>query len=628
MPFDATAQAGSNFGRRRYLGRASGVRNRTRARLLDSRTWSDGAAEWPPGRRRRMRDPPPTRGTMAYHVNRVLGSIYAGLGLLAVLAALLVPAYLRSVDAAVVTHAGSRGPGLVAEAQQAARLDKLGTAVLLAQAAMTAEVPDATATLYAVQRLRGEQPVPAVWGGPNSLLRQVCCPPGEVPPVGDSVMEVLLPERARAAAARALGNSRRADVQEVLKARAWRETALYPPVGSASGQAFEAAVLLTGLLLQAEAFHPTLRQQIEELAATANRTGDTARFELWCLNLTSLAKRMSWDQLLAFMAGVRDLEAARTLARVVTAKPADLPVVFAALQLAARPDAVSDYLRRLPQTGVRDLRHGLAAGRAGLNLLLDRGQPVYYAGWRDWVLAVPGADVAYGWIVALAAQSTLLALLLKYLLWLDGAFFIARAIPHFAPPPNPLERPLEVRGIRTLRQQTVAGMVVMLALILGEPGLARAQTPVPEPTLWLFSKQKPAMVAQTAPSVPQAMSSNPANWLALAVFFAVQMTVYLIGLIKLREIKRQPLPSRLKIKLLDNEENLFDTGLYIGLGGTGFALVLLALNLFTASPMIAYASTGFGVLFASLLKIIHVRTYRRTLILQAAQEAAAEPATP
>jgi hypothetical protein len=121
--------------------------------------------------------------------------------------------------------------------------------------------------------------------------------------------------------------------------------------------------------------------------------------------------------------------------------------------------------------------------------------------------------------------------------------------------------------------------------------------------------------------------SNQANWLALAVFFAVQATVYIVGLIKLREIKRQQVPSRLKIKLLDNEENLFDTGLYIGLGGTGLALVLLALNLFTASPMIAYASTGFGVLFASLLKIIHVRAYRRTLILEASREATA-PATP
>lgn len=565
---------------------------------------------------------------MAQVVNRILGSVYAGLGLVAVLGALLVPAYLRSVDAAVVRHVGTQGPNLVAEAQQAARLDKLGTAVLLAQAAMAAEVPEATATLYTIQRLRSEQPVPAVWGGAHSLLRQVCCPPGEIPPVGDTVIEVLLSESARAAVVRALSSARRADVQEVLRARDWRETALYPPVSSASGQAFEAAVLLTGLLLQAEAFHPTLRQQIEELAATANRSGDTARFELWCLNLTSLAKRMSWDQLLAFVAGMRDLEGARTLARVITTTPADLPVVFAALQLASRPDAVSDYLRRLPQTGVRDLRHGLAAGRAGLNLLLERGQPVYYAGWRDWFLAVPGADFAYGWIIALAARSTLLALFLKYLLWLDGAFLIARAISHFIPPPNPLERPLEVRGIRTLRQQAVAGMVVMLALILGEPGLARAQTPTPEPTLRLFSKQKPAMVAQTSPSPAKVMSANPANWLALALFFVVQLTVYLVGLIKLREIKRQPLPSRLKIKLLDNEENLFDTGLYIGLGGTGFALVLLALNLFTASPMIAYASTGFGVLFASLLKIIHVRTYRRALILAAAQEAGGEPATP
>jgi hypothetical protein len=46
----------------------------------------------------------------------------------------------------------------------------------------------------------------------------------------------------------------------------------------------------------------------------------------------------------------------------------------------------------------------------------------------------------------------------------------------------------------------------------------------------------------------------------------------------------------------------------------------MALDLFSASPMIAYASTGFGVFFASLLKIVHVRSYRRLLILQAADE--------
>ncbi len=558
-------------------------------------------------------------------MNRLWGSIYVGLGLLAVLGALLVPAYLRSVDAAVITQAGAQGATLVDEALQTARLDKLGPAILLAQAAMRVEVPAATDTLYALQRQRGEQPLPSVWGGANSLLRQLCVPPGEIPPTGDTVIEVLLSEPPRTALARALAGSRRADVQEVLRARQWPSTVLYPPVRSASGQPLDAAVLLTALLLQAEAVPPTLRQQLEELAAQANRSGDTARFELWCLNLTSLAKRLTWDQLLAFMAGVPDLEGMRTLAREVIRSPADLPLIFAALQLASPPGAVAGYLRDFPQTGLRDLRLALAAGRSGLGRLLERGQPVCYAGWRSWVLAVPGADVLFGWLVALAAHSTLLALLLKYLLWLDGAFLMARAVPHFLPP-NELERPLEVRGFRTLRQQTVAGLVVVLALILGEPGLARAQAPAPSPTLWLSTQKTPAAVAQTPSPAPRAMS-NQANWIALAVFFAVQLSVYLVGLIRLREIKRQPLPSRLKIRLLDNEENLFDTGLYIGLGGTGLALVLMALNLFTASPMIAYASTGFGVLFASLLKIIHVRAYRRALILQAAEEAT-EPATP
>lgn len=560
-------------------------------------------------------------------MNRFLGSVYVGLGLLAVLGALLVPAYLRSVDSAVLAHAGAKDPALTTEALELARLDKLGPAVLLAQAAMAAEVPEATATLYAIQRQRAEQPVPAVWGRSDSLLRQVCWPPGQVPPAGDTVIEVILPEPQRAAMARYLGSLRRADVQELLRTRAIRNTLLFPPVGSASGHALDATVLLTGLLLQAEAFHPTLRQQIEELAVAANRTGDTAQLELWCLNLTSLAKRLSWDQLLAFISGVRDLAGLRELTRAITATPGELPVIFSALQLAARPVAVSEYLREFPQTGLRDLRYALGTGRGGLNLLLARGEPVYYAAWRDWVLAVPGAAALYGWVVTLAAKSTLLALLLKYLLWLDGAFLIARAVPHFAPPRDELERPLEVRGIRTLRQQTVAGLVVVLALILGEPGLARAQTPAPTETLWLFAKKPTPVVAQAATTPPPKSMSNPANWLALAVFFAVQATVYIVGLIKLREIKRQQIPSRLKIKLLDNEENLFDTGLYIGLGGTGLALVLLALNLFTASPMIAYASTGFGVLFASLLKIIHVRTYRRTLILEASREATA-PATP
>jgi hypothetical protein len=554
-------------------------------------------------------------------VNRTRGSIYVGLGLLAVLGALLVPAYIRSVDAAVIQRAGAKTPSLVVEAVQAARLDKLGQAVLLAQAAMAAEVPEATATLYAIQRQRGERPVPAVWGGGDSLLQQVCRLPGMPLPVGETVMEVMLPEAQRVAVAGFLGGLRRVDVQELLKNRALESTVVFPPARSPSGQVLDAAILLTGLLVQDEAMRPTLRQQIEELATAVNRGYDSTSLEVFYLNLTSLAKRLSWDQLLAFFGGVKDLASLRQLTRVVTAAPADLPVVFSALQLAETPYAVSDYVRAFPKTAIRDLRFALGSGRGGLNLLLARAQPVHHAGWRDWVLAVPGAGWLFGLVVALAYQSTVLALLLKYLLWLDGAFLLARAVPDFREPADGLEQSLKVSGIGTLRQQTVAGLAVALALILGEPGLARAQAATNADVIWRFPKNKPTMLAQ-ATSPPKVMS-NQANWLALAVFFAVQMSVYVVGLIKLREIKRQSLPPALKLQLLDNEENLFDTGLYIGLGGTGLSLVLLALNLFSASPMIAYASTGFGVFFASLLKIIHVRTYRRLLILQAANEAPA-----
>ena len=72
--------------------------------------------------------------------------------------------------------------------------------------------------------------------------------------------------------------------------------------------------------------------------------------------------------------------------------------------------------------------------------------------------------------------------------------------------------------------------------------------------------------------------------------------------------------------MLENEENLFDLGLYIGLAGTVFSLILLTVGIVTASLMAAYASTLFGILFTALIKIMHVRRYKRTLLIAAAAE--------
>jgi len=45
------------------------------------------------------------------------------------------------------------------------------------------------------------------------------------------------------------------------------------------------------------------------------------------------------------------------------------------------------------------------------------------------------------------------------------------------------------------------------------------------------------------------------------------------------------------------------------------SLLLIAMNIVEASLMAAYASTLFGILFVSLLKIFHVRPFKRNLIL-------------
>jgi hypothetical protein len=67
---------------------------------------------------------------------------------------------------------------------------------------------------------------------------------------------------------------------------------------------------------------------------------------------------------------------------------------------------------------------------------------------------------------------------------------------------------------------------------------------------------------------------------------------------------------------LENEEHLFDAGLYLGFVGTIIALILMSIGIVKPSLMAGYSSTSFGIIFVSILKIFHVRPLRRKLILE------------
>ena len=105
------------------------------------------------------------------------------------------------------------------------------------------------------------------------------------------------------------------------------------------------------------------------------------------------------------------------------------------------------------------------------------------------------------------------------------------------------------------------------------------------------------------------------------VFLLIQVVIFIICLSRISQVKNEDMKSGLKLKLLDNEENLFDLGLYVGLGGTVLSLILLLVLDVKQDALIgAYTSTLFGILFVAALKIFVVRPYRNHLLVSQSDE--------
>ena len=109
--------------------------------------------------------------------------------------------------------------------------------------------------------------------------------------------------------------------------------------------------------------------------------------------------------------------------------------------------------------------------------------------------------------------------------------------------------------------------------------------------------------------------------LSIVLFAALQVGVYTICIMKIREIEMSTASPHLKMRLMENEENLFDSGLYVGIAGTATALVLQVLQVIEANLLAAYASNLFGIVTVAFVKIHHVRNAKRRLIVECQEEA-------
>ena len=156
---------------------------------------------------------------------------------------------------------------------------------------------------------------------------------------------------------------------------------------------------------------------------------------------------------------------------------------------------------------------------------------------------------------------------------------------------------------------------------------------VSEPILFTQAFSSEYQVAINLPKVPDdptkpeqntntmlanADSSNTLSIIFIVIFAAIQGFVYYTCKTKIDDVKDGAGNPKLKLRLLENEDNLFDLGLYIGIAGT--ALMLAILIIFPDSGLsvsAAYASNIFGILCVAVVKIFHVRQTREALIVEA-----------
>lgn len=562
-----------------------------------------------------------------------------GLGLL--IEGLSVPAHLRAVDVSVLEVAGKRAPSLVAHGLELTGEQRLGAAQLLWQAAQEQGLPGRDKLGAAVKDLAQQHPDWQVWGGPEPRLEELLganvrplqssstsAGTGSGSPAGDQAVsrpenpadwepftDFIVRRDQREKALGFLRVSSDSAVQELLRCRTLTNTVIFAPSESASGQALDGAMAIGGLLIQDERVTSWLRGALLAAAAEANHGGSPEPLEQMLLDLTSLGERFNWGQLTRFVGRIKDPGTLRTLADQVRGHETLAPVLFAAVELTGEPSEVAKYLRSFSQTGEEDLATSLRYGGGGLAELLHRGQRLHRATFRESIRQTP----LFGDLLSASTEYSLrwpwIALVIKWLLYLTGGFLLAAAA-HFARPvATPLEQPLEVRGFHVAREILFALGFLLVVLLLSEPFLAQESQKAEFPLRLRLPTVGKAIAAGNLNVHSTIM--NQLSLLTLGLFFILQALIYTACLVKLAEIKRQQVPSRVKLKLLENEEHLFDAGLYLGFAGTIVSLILVSLGVIKPSLMAAYSSTSFGIVFVSIFKIFHLRPARRKLLLEA-----------
>ena len=551
--------------------------------------------------------------------------ICAVFGLAMLVGGLLVPMHLRAVDAGVIEKGRPERPRVAGAGTDAGGRTEIGRGANAHAGGALAGISRLGPAGETITNLARQNPAALAWGDDGRVEKSFCRTSSPRRRTKSAVHRFHCPRRKtvtrrwRICAIRRCRRSR-----NCCAARSLNNTVLFPPSSSASGQAFDAAVCICGLLLDGNRLPAGLSRDIFNagVAGQSRRRFRTAGAGADGFHVAGRAVQLGPTDGVC-RGNSRRRHAAPARGRGPQRRNDKLPVLFAAVQLSGKPAAVADYLAKFKETGLSDLGASLRYGAGGVGELAKRQQRFYNPPFERRVAAFNPFGAIYYFAADVGFQKPRLALAAKWLLYLLAGFFLAAAL-HFARPAvSALERPLQVRGFHLVREFLFSLGFLLVVLLLSEPFLAQ------ESQKGGFSlRLLPPMAGGAVPAgiagIKQTVM-NPIILLTLLVFFVLQALIYISCLVKLAEIRRQNVPPRMKLKLLENEDHLFDAGLYLGFVGTIVSLIIASMGLVKFSLMAAYSSTSFGIIFVVIFKIFHLRPARRKLLLEAEAGSAPTP---
>lgn len=543
----------------------------------------------------------------------ILALLNLGGALCAVWLGMSIPSYFRSVSPLVLQAAAEGTSDIPQAISRLLEAGRPGNAQPLLQT-LEEVSPEKIDPAWREQMKALYEGAPAYrWsGGPAPFYEAFLKQAAFLRPDATGVIASLLPAAHRERLRGFLEQSPNQLVQRILATDQLAGWQRFYPVQSTSGQPLEATLLCAALLEQASAINGPLRDDLRRALDAADAAAPSIEsLENFYLGILTIGTRANWLQLKSLVQKINSEKELLQITQLAQQDPNNLARLTALLELVPNSKELCDYLRQHAEPGWESLRTTIPLGQGATEALLAYDKSVYIPPklWTHLPETLQNGQEVFKHFAeslpgfALGLRATAFFMCGFFLVYIIRCLFV-----------RPAQGDHQRRLLLNL-DTSIGGVIVMLLVWMAiEPSLLNFR-PNEEGTLQIrLAQLGPELPNVDTPSAPDTMIDQ-VTLLILLLFFVIQLLVFVFGLIKIGEVRRRDVAPDVKLRLLDNEENLFDLGLYVGLGGTVSSLILVVLNIVDASLMAAYASTLFGIIFVALLKVGFLRPYRRSLIL-------------